>query len=222
MEQGDIDRAIVTISKEILAELPAAEYKGKIRVIDNEADVEDAIAELRKAEIIGFDTETRPSFRKGLAYNVALIQLATENSCFLFRTNKIGFPKALIDLLADDSILKIGLSIKDDFHNIAKSCDINPKDFIDLQTFVKEYKIADMSLTKLYAIVFGERVSKGQRLTNWEAEELTEQQQAYAALDAYACIKIYNFLKSGKFDPMKSPYLTFPVEETAEEEEDNL
>lgn len=219
MNGSDIDKAIVTISKETLAELPAAEFNGKIRLIDEPAKVDKAIAELREADLIGFDTETRPSFRKGVVYNVSLIQLSTDKCSYLFRTNIIGFPKSLMELLEDESKLKVGLSLKDDFHSIAKSCDVNPKGFIDLQTFVKNYKIADNSLSKLYAILFGERISKGQRLTNWESDQLNDLQQAYAALDAYACIKIYKHLKAGNFNPLKSPYLTFPQEGNLEEEE---
>lgn len=215
MQSPDYNQAFVTIGKDVLAEQPAAEYTGEILIIDSEDKIEKAVEKLKNSTIIGFDTETRPSFRKGQMHNVALIQMATPDSCFLFRTNKIGFPEELIKILENPYILKVGLSIHDDFHNLRKVAEVEPEGFIDLQSYVKKFKIADNSLSRLYAILFGERISKGQRLTNWEADELTDSQQKYAAMDAFACIKIYNYLKEGNFDPLKSPYLTFP---TCEEE----
>ncbi|MCH5225597.1 MAG: 3'-5' exonuclease domain-containing protein 2 [Muribaculaceae bacterium] len=212
MTAEEYQRAIVTISKETAGSLPAADYQGDIIVVDSLEKLPSAVEELKKAPIIGFDTETRPSFRKGQQFNVALIQLATPSCCFLFRTNLIGYPKELIDILEDPDKLKVGLSIHDDFHNLRRVAEIEPQGFIDLQNYVKEFKIADCSLTRVYGILFGRRISKGQRLTNWEAQELSELQQGYAALDAAACIDIYEFLKGGKFNPQTSPYLTLPPE----------
>lgn len=210
MDPENFDKAIVTISKERLAALPPEEFRGEIIVIDSLEKVASAVEEIRAADVIGFDTETRPSFKRGQTFNVALVQLCTPHKCYLFRTNLIGYPKELIKLFEDPDILKVGLSIRDDFHNLRKVNDIEPRGFVDLQNFVKEFKIADNSLSKLYAILFGKRISKSQRLTNWEALPLTEAQKNYAALDAYACIKIYEYLKEGNFDPTISPYLTFP------------
>lgn len=212
MTPVDYDRAIVTISKEKLSKLPAAEYKGKIVLIDSLSKLTKAIKSLREASIIGFDTETRPSFKRGQCYNVALIQLSTPECGYLFRTNIIGFPKELMEILENPDQLKVGLSIHDDFHSLRKVTDFEPQGFIDLQSFVKNYKIADNSLSRLYGILFNERISKSQRLTNWEGQNLTEAQQTYAAMDAYACIKIYNYLKEGHFNPRKSEYLTIPQE----------
>ena len=197
----------VTISKQQLAELPAAQFKGEIKVIDKADDISEAVAELYKSDIIGFDTETRPTFKKGQSNNVSLLQLSTRKKCFLFRLNRIGLDSKLIELLQDPSQLKIGLSIHDDFHNLNKLSHLEPKGFIDLQSYVKQYRIADNSLTKIYAVIFGKRISKGQRLTNWEADTLTPPQKSYAALDALACVDIYDFISSGKFNPDDSPYL---------------
>lgn len=212
MEEKEYEKAVITLSKDALSQLRPADYSGRIVVIDKPDGIEEAVEDLRKSEIIGFDTETRPSFKKGLLYNVSLIQLATKDSCYLFRTNLIGYPRPLIELLEDPQILKIGLSIHDDFHNLKRVTELEPAGFIDLQSFVKDYKIIDNSLSKVYGILFDERISKGQRLTNWECTELTKAQQTYAALDAYACIRIYEFLKSNKFDPKKSRYLCLPPE----------
>ncbi|MCH5241735.1 MAG: 3'-5' exonuclease domain-containing protein 2 [Muribaculaceae bacterium] len=217
MEPENFENATVTISKDELADLPAEDFRGEIIVVDTIEKVTPAVEEILAADVIGFDTETRPSFKRGQSYNVALIQLSTPEKCYLFRTNLIGYPKELIRVFEDPNILKVGLSIRDDFHNLRKVNNIEPQSFIDLQSFVKSYKISDNSLSRLYAILFGKRISKSQRLTNWEANPLSEAQKIYAALDAFACIKIYKYLKEGNFDPLKSPYLTFhPDPETYE------
>lgn len=202
----------ISISKQQLASLPPAHYSGGIVIVDDPDMVRIAVEDLRNADLIGFDTETRPAFKKGQSYNVALLQLASPEKCYLFRLNKIGMPEILKELLEDDKQTKIGLSTHDDFRNLRKICDIEPGRFIELQEFATRWKIADKSLTKLYAILFGERLSKSQRLSNWEADQLAESQQHYAALDAYACIRIYQHLNNGLFDPVKSPYL---VEESS-------
>lgn len=202
----------ISITKTQLSKLPPAHFDGKILVIQTEEEVNDAIEILRKSDIIGFDTETRPSFKKGCSNTVSLIQLSTRDTCFLFRINKTGLTKPIIDLIEDPSILKVGLSTRDDFHNLNKLSHLEPKGFIDLQSYVKQFNIADNSLSRIYGIVFGQRISKGQRLTNWEADELTPSQQSYAALDAIACIKLYDYLSAGKFNPETSPYLVSPFE----------
>lgn len=197
---------IVTISKQELATLPAAHYEGTIHLIDSPEQVEAAADMLRKAEIIGFDTETRPSFKRGQSYQVALMQLSTPTDCFLLRLNVIGLPECIKSILEDESIPKIGVSLHDDFHNLHKIYTLKPGGFIDLQPFVKDFKIIDNSLSRIYAILFGKRISKGQRLTNWEATKLTEGQKQYAAFDALSCIQIYRHLTAGNFTPENSPY----------------
>lgn len=206
MSTSITDNRVATIAKEELAILPAEEYEGDIIIIDSLQDVDNALEVLRKASVIGFDTETRPSFKKGITHKVALMQLANNKTCYLFRLNNIGMPDSLNDFLEDESVTKVGLSIHDDFHNLNKITDLNPGGFIDLQSFVKQFKIHDNSLTRIYSILFGKRISKGQRLTNWEAENLTHNQQMYAALDAFACVKIYNYLTDGNFTVENSPY----------------
>lgn len=196
----------LTISKDELALLPPEKVSGEIVVVDTDSAVKDMLPELAAAELIGFDTETKPAFKKGQLNRVALLQLSTASKSFLVRLSKIGFPEAIKDFLEDSTKTKIGLSVKDDFHSLAKLGPFNPDGFIDLQDYVKEFNIADCSLTKIHAIVFGTRISKGQQLTNWEATQLTKKQQEYAALDALACINIYKKLQSGEFDPSTSQY----------------
>ena len=184
------------ITKDEISQLQVEEFEGRIIVITSEQDALKAIDYLSSFESIGFDTETRPSFIKGKRYQVSLMQLSTEDTCFLFRLNIIGLSDKLADFLADDSVKKIGLSIRDDFSSLSKRRLINPKNFVDLQTLVKKFGIEDMSLQKIYALLFNKKISKGQRLTNWEAEILTEPQKKYASLDAWACLKIYNYLNN--------------------------
>lgn len=202
----------VTISKQQLADLPAAAYTGKAIVVDTEEAAGKAAEVLRGADIIGFDTETKPSFKRGATYNVALLQLSTREVCFLIRLNRIGLPRPIHEILEDPSLLKVGVSIHDDFRNLQKVYDLDPDGFIDLQNFVKNFGIVDNSLSRIYAVLFGKRISKGQRLTNWEASELTAHQCDYAALDAMSCIEIYERLRTEGFNPASSPYLTDLVE----------
>lgn len=197
----------ITISKEELATLPAAAFDGEIILVDRPELVEQACDILSKQNLIGFDTETKPSFRRGQNHKVSLLQLSTHSQCFLFRLNHIGLPESLQRILEDENILKVGLSIHDDFHNLNKLREMNYAGFIDLQTFVKNYHISDNSLSRIYGILFNQRISKGQRLSNWEAEELSPFQQSYAALDAFACITIYEYLLSGNYNPDESKYL---------------
>ena len=199
---------MLSIDKKLISPMPVAQFNGRIIVLDNAADARQAVAYLAKQTAIGFDTETRPSFRKGDSHKVALVQLSTEQECFLFRTCMMGFTEPLVKLMENPGVLKIGLSTKDDFHGLNQLSPCRPDGIVELQQYVRNYDIADMSLQKVYAIIFGEHISKGQRLTNWEAKELTSHQRAYAALDAWACLRIYNHLRNGLFDPSLSPYQT--------------
>lgn len=202
-----IPSKVLSISKEELAKLPLASFKGTIHVIDNEKDVDAAVKSLRSAGEIGFDTETRPCFKRGDHNNVALVQLSTASDCYLFRICRYGFHPAIKQLLEDTQVRKIGLSTQDDFHALHKIEEFEPANCIELQSFVKQYEISDNSLAKVYGIVFGKRISKGQRLSNWEAKNLSTAQKNYAALDAAACLEIYSQLTSGNFHPADSPYL---------------
>jgi ribonuclease D len=181
------------ISKEEIMTLPVLHFQGKIFLIDNFKDFNRYINRLYQKSIWGFDTETKPSFRKGQSNQnkVALLQLSSANECYLFRLNKIGIPDELINFLSDDSIIKVGLSIKDDNSALGKLRSFKKQGFIDLQSIVNFYGIEDLGLRNVAAIVLGQRISKSQQLTNWEADELTDAQKVYAATDAWACREIY-------------------------------
>ena len=183
------------IAKADIAQMPTELFGGRIIVVHSTADVEKAAGYLKSFPIVGLDTETRPSFAKGRAYEVALMQVSTEDTCFLFRLNYIGMPDALVDFLQDSRQLKVGLSLKDDIQRLQAKHKFTPRGFLDLQDYVKEMGIEAQSLQKIYALLFGKKISKSQRLTNWEADVLTDRQKGYAATDAWTCVRIYKYLE---------------------------
>lgn len=183
----------VRIDKKLIPTLPRYTFEGRIIVIQSENEANRAVAFLRTQKIVGIDTETRPSFRRGQQHKVALIQIATPGICFLFRLNYMGFPDSLIKLLEDTQIAKVGLSLKDDIHQLEqRHPGFNPQNFIDLQQIATRMGIEDMSLAKLFANFFRQRISKNAQLSNWEADALDEKQRIYAATDASACLLLYS------------------------------
>lgn len=208
----NVATATLSITKEQLAELPLVAYPGAIVVVNTAEQAAAALAAIRRCPVVGFDTETKPSFQKGHRHKVALVQVSTGDVCYLFRINRFGVTPQMHDFFEDAGVLKIGLSLKDDFHVLhRRGDDFKPAGFIDLQDMAAGYAIHDASLQKIYGIVFGERISKNQRLSNWEAPELTPGQQLYAAIDAWACLRIYHALTSGDFRPEASPYVLAPA-----------
>lgn len=179
------------IDKTKITDMPLAAFEGRIWVVDSPAEAEKAVEFLRKQPIVGIDTETRPSFRRGVTYKVALLQISTEELCFLFRLNRIGLVPCLIQLLQDSAVCKVGLSLRDDFQRLRELVDLQVSNYVDLQQVAARMGLKDMSLQKLFANFFGRKISKRQRLSNWEADVLTDAQKKYAATDAWACIKLY-------------------------------
>ena len=190
-------KLFIKTDKAFIPNLPRYEFEGKIYVIQSASEAERAVEVLRQSPILGIDTETRPTFKKGVSHKVALLQVANEQLCFLFRMNEIGFLPCMANLLADPKVLKVGLSLKDDFLMLKRrDANFQPAGYIDLQNYVKQMGIEDMSLQKLYANVFHKRISKNAQLSNWEADILTDAQKVYAATDAYTCIQLYKELES--------------------------
>lgn len=177
--------------KKSIAKLPKAEFQGKIQVIINEQEAEKAVEYLLTCNLLGIDTETRPSFKKGKQNVVALLQVANDEICFLFRLNLTGLTPAIIRFLEDTTVPKVGLSLHDDMLSLSKLGEFTPGNFIDLQDHMTELGIQDLSLQKLYANIFHEKISKTQQLSNWEADILSDRQKIYAATDAWACIMLY-------------------------------
>lgn len=182
------------IDKETLTTLPRAQADMPIHLITRPDQVPRAVEVLQQADAIGIDTETKPSFIPGKRTQVALLQLSTDSECFLFRLNRIGLPPALVSILEDDRILKIGLSLRDDCTALRRISPFEPQGMVELQQLCPGYGIRAASLQKVYGIVFGGYISKSQRMSNWEARDLTPQQLSYAALDAWASLRIYRRL----------------------------
>lgn len=178
--------------KSIINSLPLVTFPGKIIVVLNEYEADRAVEYLLSCDVLGVDTETRPAFRKGNNHKVALLQVATRKKCFLFRLNHLGLPKSLLRLLSNKQVPMVGLSWHDDLMSLHRREQFEPGWFIDIQDIIGNLGIVDKSLQKLYANLFGEKISKRQRLTNWEADVLTDRQKEYAAIDAWACIKLYD------------------------------
>ncbi|MBQ5594508.1 MAG: 3'-5' exonuclease domain-containing protein 2 [Alistipes sp.] len=207
-----------TIDNDTVAALPAARFPGRIVIVDREEQVDAACEELLRHRVIGFDTETRPSFRAGVSYKVALLQLSTEDTCYLFRLSHIRLSNRILKILGSRQILKIGADVTGDIRSLHALRLFHADGFIDLQREASRWGIEEKSLRKLSAIVLGKRVSKAQRLSNWEAEILTEQQREYAATDAWVCVQILSALeRSGKVDgKLTIISATAPNEESAE------
>lgn len=183
-----------SISKEELKTFPIRSFEGNIYVIDSLEGIEKSCVFLAKKKILGFDTETRPTFKKGQKNKVALLQLSTENEAFLFRLNRIDLPFCLKNILESEQILKVGVAIKDDIRILCQRSKFNPQSFIELQDSVKHFDIKDYSLKKIAALLLGFTISKSQQTSNWEARELSLAQQKYAATDAWVSLKIYQRL----------------------------
>lgn len=183
-----------TIDKDLLKEMPKVLFAGEIHIASTPEEAERAVTFLKSFPLLGIDTETRPSFTKGHSHKVALLQVSADEHCFLFRLNQTGLTLPIIQLLESTRVTKVGLSLKDDFHALHNRAPFEPRAYIELQQLVREFGIEEMSLQKIYGILFGERISKTQRLSNWEAEHLTIPQQQYAATDAWACLNIFHRL----------------------------
>ena len=183
-----------TITKAEIASMPKVLFEGRIFVVYTEADADKAVEYLKTQQVVGVDTETRPSFKAGVSYRVSLLQLSTKSRCYLFRLNKISLSKPILRLLENPLLPKIGADVAGDLRSLRALRHFRDGGFIDLQTIASEWGIEEKSLRKLSAIVLGRRVSKAQRLSNWEGSTLTDKQQLYAATDAWVCIRIYEKL----------------------------
>jgi ribonuclease D len=177
--------------KPTIATLRRVVYHGKIVVINTPDEAEAAVDHLLSQPVLGLDTETRPSFTKGRHFKCSLLQVASKSICFLFRLNHIGMCPAVMRLLGDKTVTKVGLAWRNDLLALKEVGEFEPGTFVDLQDMVREIGIEDQSLVKIYANLFGERISKADRLSNWERDNLKDTQMIYAAIDAWACVQIY-------------------------------
>jgi len=208
--------------KKKMPSLPRVVFEGKIIIVLTESVAEKAVDFLLSQDILGLDTETRPSFTKGRQHKVALLQVSTRDTCFLFRLNHLGNSPSVKRFLEDTTVPKIGLSLNDDMLSLSKRIEFKRGWFIDLQNEMKNIGIEDLSLAKLYANIFGQRISKREQLSNWEADVLNEKQKRYAATDAWVCINLFEeyirLRESGDYEleiiPEPAPVLPTPPVET--------
>ena len=184
------------ITSEEVASCQLSCFKGEIVLVEDIETFKSVLPRLKNLKLLGFDTETRPMFKKGRRNKVSLVQLATNNLAVLIRINKIGIPDELVGLLSDSSIIKAGVALHDDLRFLSSVRKFTPAGFVDLQSFVKKFGIESSGLKKLTAIVLGFRISKSQQTTNWETDRLTDAQQTYAATDAWVCHEIYRKLRN--------------------------
>lgn len=188
------------IEKEEINQLEVRKFEGEVRLVADIASCQDAIQEIRKYDVLGFDTETKPAYKKGVNNRIALIQISNSNVAWLFRVNRIGIPDELRSFLEDESQLKIGAGLLDDMRKLRQIARFTPGGFLDLQKYVEAFNIESKSLKKMVAIVLGYKISKSQQLSNWESDSLTDQQLRYAATDAWVCLEIYNELRNSLKD----------------------
>jgi ribonuclease D len=183
------------ISKEEVAELELIQYEGPIEVIDTREAFDREIDRIARQPVLGFDTETRPSFKKGKTYPTSLIQLSSLEKAWILRVNRTGYPEKLLNMLSGETPLKIGLGLQDDLRRLRADFQFEPGGFLDLQNYVQAFRIDEKGLKKISGIVLNRRISKSQQVSNWDAEVLTEAQLRYAATDAWVCLMIYNRLR---------------------------
>lgn len=186
----------VHISKDLIQWMPLVSFDGETCIVERQDQLPEAMAYLNSRKVVGVDTETRPAFRKGEQYPVALLQIATEDRCYLFRLTALGMPEDLARFFSDPRITKVGLAFKDDLVALRRRRPFEPKNCVDIQKLVPEYGILDMGLQKIFASLFGKKISKSQQLTNWDNISLTPEQARYASTDAWATLLIYKKLRS--------------------------
>ncbi len=194
MEMMNENGYFKAVEDEYIKSLPAGSFTGPVYVIDHPGIPDEVKEALNSTSVLGFDTETKPSFKKGRFHQVALLQISTCDKAFLFRLNKISLPSFVIDILEDPSVVKVGVALKDDLNALLKLTPFKPQGFIDLQQFVKQFGIEDNGLKKLVANILGFRISKRFQTSNWEQEVLGPEQLSYAATDAWVCQQIYTSL----------------------------
>ncbi len=187
-----------TISKDDIKELPLKQFEGPVTVVEDPGKIVGIVKKLQQFDTIGFDTETKPSFKKGVSHDISLLQLSTQEEAYIFRLNRTGFNGALSNLMSNPEVAKVGVGIRDDIRGLLQLNEFTPKGFIELQDLAPKCGIDALSLKNLAGLLLGFRVSKRQRLSNWEADQLTEGQVLYAATDAWMALQIYNQLKTLK------------------------
>jgi ribonuclease D len=185
----------ISISHEEINSLPLKSFSGKTTVITEAKKLITIFKEIQQHQIVGFDTETRPSFVRGQIYQVSLLQLAIPEKVFLVRLNHTGFVDELIEFFENEKVIKAGVGIRDDIKILNKIREFKAAGFTEISTLARQVGFEVESVKKLTALLLGFRISKGAQTSNWEAPILTEKQITYAATDAWVCLEIYKKLQ---------------------------
>lgn len=197
-EAGDEKKPAFFIDKYKINDLPVGAFRGKISVIlphSPREKIEHAARTLERCRYLGFDTETKPAYRKGESYPIAIIQLSTERRAFLFRVIDGRLPEEVKRILGNPHIIKIGQALKHELRTIKKELKVEGRGFIDMLDIAHKLDCVPKSVRGLSAIFLGFRIVKSAQRTNWARKELTEKQKLYAATDAWACLMVYNEMK---------------------------
>lgn len=187
---------IRSLTREEINELPLLAYEGEIRVVNDQQGLEAALERLKKESVLGFDTETRPSFRKGKSYPTTLVQLAGTDCVFLIQLMFVPFGERLASLLASPDIVKAGVAIHEDMRCLRKLHDFKPAALVDLAEMARGLRLQAQGLRTLAAHIMGGRISKSAQCSNWAKKELTAQQIRYAATDAWIGRELYLRLRA--------------------------
>ena len=184
-----------SITKEEVMELPLSSYSGKVRIVSSMEDINEAMQVISKSSVVGFDTESRPTFKKGQIRNISLIQIATEREVFLLRMKEVGLTDSVIDFLESKSIQKIGIGLEDDKQLLNRIRRFTPTNFLDLNVQMPVIGAEKIGARNLAAMILEIRISKSAQTSNWENPTLTDKQIQYAATDAWICLEIHKKLK---------------------------
>ena len=194
--QSGKEDMITLISKEEINQLPLGRWEGPVRLVRTAGEVERVAECLARSCLLGFDTETRPAFRKGQKYSPSLLQLATEEDVFVFQLRQTGLPESLLAVLRDPNIIKAGVALDFDLRSLQELQWFEPGGFVGLARMARRLGIRNHGLRGLAALVCGIRISKSERTTNWANPDLTPQQIRYAATDAWIGREIYRRLQA--------------------------
>jgi ribonuclease D len=179
------------ISREEMNELPVRRYDGSVHLLATPSDFERAMQDLRRESVIGFDTETRPAFRRGESYLPSLVQLATADAVYLVQVQQGDYSDAMREIFSSQNMIKVGVSVRDDLRNLKNLFEFEENAIVDLGKVAKRHGLKQTGVRNLAGIFLGMRIPKGAKTTNWAARRLTLQQITYAATDAWACRELY-------------------------------
>jgi len=179
------------ITKEEINDLELDKYSGEIVIVDTKIALAKVCKEISQSKLIGIDTETKPSFKKGLIYQVALLQIATDKKVYIIRLKRVKMSQDLAQIFSNKDIVKVGIAVRDDIKDLKKIIPFNEQSIVDLNVLAPQLGFESIGAKKLSALVLGIRISKRQQVSNWEVEDLTQAQIDYAATDAWICREIY-------------------------------